>query len=159
MPVCIEPLAHERLRMRLYGCVGVRFSVVESVFALAQSNPSQSQIFFCDDSFMLLFTDVTYNAWLMPEAKCGCNQICALGNVVGINLDWIVFVSLSVYTCILYAPGLMAPLFDLCLQPARIPAGRVLHTDHREERDVEHADVRSPPHTEHEGHVVLHAEF
>lgn len=51
------------------------------------------------------------------------------------------------------------PLYDLCLQPAHIPTGRVLHTDHQEEGDVEHADVRSPPNTEHGGHVELHAEF
>lgn len=61
--------------------------------------------------------------------------------------------------CLLYAPGPMASLYDLCLQPARIPAGRVLHTDHQEGGDVEHADLRSPPHTEHEGHVELHTEF
>lgn len=69
------------------------------------------------------------------------------------------FVPLVVYMRILYAPGSMAPLYDLCLQSACIPAGRVLHTDHQEEGDVKHADVRSPPHTKHEGHVELHTEF
>lgn len=75
------------------------------------------------------------------------------------RFDWTVFVSPSVYMCILYVPGLMAPLYDLCLQLARIPAGRVLHTDQQEEEDVEHEDVRSPPHIQHRGHVKLHTEF
>lgn len=57
--------------------------------------------------------------------------------------------------CLLYAPSPAAPLYDLCLQQSRIPAGRVLHTDHQEEGDVEHADVRSPPHTEHKGHCWI----
>ncbi len=72
---------------------------------------------------------------------------------------WIVCVPPSVYMCLLYAPSPMALLYDLCLQPARIPVGRVLHTDHHEEGDAEHADVRSPPHTDHEGHVEMHTEF
>lgn len=55
--------------------------------------------------------------------------------------------------CILYPSALAAPLNDLCLQPACIGVGRVLHTDHRERGDVEHADIRSPPHTEHQGHL------
>lgn len=75
------------------------------------------------------------------------------------HTDWVWFVPLSVYMCLLYAPGPMAPLYDLCLQPARIPVGHVLHTDQQEEGDVEHVDVRSPPHTEQEGHVELHTEF
>lgn len=66
---------------------------------------------------------------------------------------------LSVYMCLLYAPGPIAPLYDLCLEPACIPVGHVLHTDQQEEGDVEHADVRSPPHTEQEGHVELCTEF
>lgn len=67
-----------------------------------------------------------------------------------------VFVPLSVYMCILYA-GPTVPLCDLCLQPARIPVGHVLHTDHQEEGDVEHVDIKSP--LKHEGHVELHTEL
>lgn len=49
MPVCVcvstpPPPVHECLRMCLYGCVGVHLSVVATVFTLAQSNLSRSQI-------------------------------------------------------------------------------------------------------------------
>lgn len=44
--VCVNPPppVHECLRMCLYGCVGVHLSVVATVFTLAQSNLSRSQI-------------------------------------------------------------------------------------------------------------------
>lgn len=45
-----------------------------------------------------------------------------------------------------------------CSRPC-IPVGHVLHTDQQEKGDVEHADVRSPPHTKQGGHVELLAEF
>lgn len=47
----------------------------------------------------------------------------------------------------LYAPSPPVGLCNLCLQLVHIPAGHVLHTDQQEEGDVEHGDVRSPPHT------------
>lgn len=154
MPECIEPLAIECLRMCLYSCVGVHLSAVATVFALAQFITNSN--IFCDDLFML-FTDVTRNVGRLPRVNCGRHQICAIGNVVGVNLYDIHSIWLCLSTCVFCMRH--TPLYDLCLQSARIPAGRVLHTDHREEGDVEHADVRSPPHTEHGGHVELHTEF
>lgn len=73
-----------------------------------------------------------------PEATCRWNltsipdeAVCICGNLYSTHTltdtDWIGFAAppphLSVYTCRLYAPGPMAPLYDLCLQPALYSCG------------------------------------
>ena len=142
--------------------VGVQLSVLATVFALARSRSSQSQIFpvmiylCCSQMSHVRFscslgrTAGATGRYVLRGRRGGCKSM---------KHTHLIALRLCRHVYRVRAPGPTPPLCDLCLQLARIPAGRVLHTDHQEEGDVQHADVRSPPHIEHEGHVELHTEF